>query len=198
MLNNKDWSEDARKQILAGLLEYASQADKEGPYRIGRLLGDIYSRGKLIDPDFKQAFDWYETAANLGNSKAMYRLGLLLLTGTLGKIETDAAIKLFESAAQKGHQKAIKELAKLGKLSDLKTEIKNEDNLVTDKPDNIDSLIHKRADFYYMLGQQYKEGYQLLNQIAEKFPYLKQQKFFHHSSDTLNVKFVLEMKSLVV
>jgi uncharacterized protein len=154
MLKHPHWNEDERKYILAGLHEYENQAEKKSPYMIGRLLGDVYSKGKLVDRNVKQAFDWYETAANLGNTKAMHRLGLLLLTGELGTVETDTAIKWFELAAQKGNQKAIRELTKLGKSKDPKLELENKDNLITETSDN---EIDVKAKSYYMLGQQYRD-----------------------------------------
>ena len=113
-------------------------------------------------------------SANLGNSKAMYHLGLLCQAGALGKVDLTAAVNWFVLSAKKGHAKAIQDLEKLSSSSELSDELKliierhfeepetgtdvNSDDSAPKPKQSAQPLTHDNPLFRYGLGKQYKEG----------------------------------------
>jgi hypothetical protein len=47
-----------------------------------RILGDMYAKGKGVDPDMAAAVKWYKAAAEQGESASQYELGALYRDGT--------------------------------------------------------------------------------------------------------------------
>lgn len=174
MINSDQYTNDEKQQILAGIIEAANQAKKETPFRLGRILGDIYRIGKLIKSDFKESAKWYEISANLNNSIAMYHLGLLHLSGELGKVDYDNATTWLELSASNENKNAIEELAKLFNSSSLSNELKskikpwfekhqqNQTNKENEKSINQNSTPnippHKKTGFMYEQGKNYRDG----------------------------------------
>ncbi len=105
MLAFKGWSLEEKQQIVAGVLQ--NQNPQEKPYRVGRILGDIYSQGILTQVDNQKAVFWYERAAALDNGIAMCRLAKFYQTGRAGEINLTKAIELYNLSAQQGNQEAI-------------------------------------------------------------------------------------------
>lgn len=151
LLRGKDRNDREKGQILAGLQDCAQHTAENKPCKIGRILGDVYAQGQLTPRDIQQAAHWYEKAAELENSQAMYRLGVLHQTGELGVIDVEVASQWFEQAAQHNHPLALKELVKLGKAPE---------NTLTSanaaKPNQ--DTARKLLDRLYQLGMHYKLG----------------------------------------
>jgi len=64
----------------------------------------MYLSGRGVAKDLKKAAQLFEKAANQGNSKAQYNLGLMYLKGSSGVPENreEKAIQLFVRAARQG------------------------------------------------------------------------------------------------
>lgn len=112
LLHRKDWSVAEGEQIVQTMLKLAGEAEEEGPYRIGRILGDIFSKGNLLPSDFKKAFFWYEKSAGFENSTAMFRLGELCEAGALGT-DLSKAVEWYNLSAKMGNKKATIQLCLL-------------------------------------------------------------------------------------
>ncbi len=108
-----------KQQIIQGVIDAALQINQEKPYRIGRILGDLYSKGDFIEANYKEAYYWYEKSALLENSIAMFRIGNLYQTGAFGGSNLSMAIDWYNKSAERGNQESIKFLITLKDLSDL-------------------------------------------------------------------------------
>jgi TPR repeat protein len=124
LIISKEWGENEKKLILKGILEAAAICEKKEPYRIGRILGDLYSKNQFISSDFSEAIKWYEQAANLGNSLAMYQLGLLYQTTAVGEINIKESVKWLLLSAKEDNNKARQELEKLSQSDSTPADIK--------------------------------------------------------------------------
>jgi uncharacterized protein len=124
LITSKEWGENEKQLILKGILEAAAICEKKEPYRIGRILGDLYSKNQFIPSDFGEAIKWYEQAANLGNSLAMYQLGLLYQTTVVGEINIKESVKWLLLSAKEDNKKARQELEKLSQLDSTPADIK--------------------------------------------------------------------------
>jgi len=125
MMLNKGWMMQERQEIILAMLSHADQSKEDKPYRIGRILGDIYSQGCLIEPDYIKAAFWYEKAGACENSIALLRLGVLHKLGVFGKKDLVTAIEYFIRSANLGNILAQQRLVKLSNLIgtlDLKSE----------------------------------------------------------------------------
>lgn len=113
LLNNMNWSAEDKLQIMQTLLDIAKKSKRQKPFRIGRILGDIYRKGKLTTVDYKKAFLWYGIAAEQGNSTAMYYLGKLYQENKLDVKDLSKAIDYYITSAQQKNEKAIDALTRL-------------------------------------------------------------------------------------
>lgn len=93
----------------------AVKTERQDWFREGRLLGDLYSNEKRAFFDLVKAKYWYEEAANLNNSIAQYRLGVMYCDGKLGKVDLAEAIVYFDKAAKNGCVEAIARLVNFAK-----------------------------------------------------------------------------------
>jgi len=70
-------------------------------------MGLLYHNGFIGDaPDYKQAVQWWEKAAQQGDPAAQYNLGVLLFNGTGTPVDYKAAFKWFIQAAKQGRHDA--------------------------------------------------------------------------------------------
>jgi TPR repeat protein len=127
ILNFKDFTAEEKQEIIQGILHYKDNEEK--PYRVGRILGDIYSQGILIEPNYQEALFWYEKAAKFGNSMAMCRIGEFYEAGVLGNINLPEAMKWYDLSATKGNKKAKECLIKINSLAELDIDAK----IITEK-----------------------------------------------------------------
>lgn len=65
-------------------------------------LADLYMAGDGVPLDIPKAYDLYLSAAQNGVTKAFTMLGLIIEDGAIPNAEPDAALKLFEAAANAG------------------------------------------------------------------------------------------------
>jgi localization factor PodJL len=89
------------------------QAAADGDARAQFEIGAIYSEGKVVPQDFKQASVWYERAAEQGFAPAEYRLGNLYETGKGVAKDFEQAHLWYERAADAGNRMAMHNLAAL-------------------------------------------------------------------------------------
>ena len=89
------------------------QAAADGDARSQFEIGAIYSEGKVVPQDFKQASAWYERAAEQGFAPAEYRLGNLYETGKGETKDYEQAHLWYERAANAGNRMAMHNLAAL-------------------------------------------------------------------------------------
>jgi len=119
LLKRKDWPMEESNQIVLMLLKLAEESKEINPFRIGRILGDVFSQGNLVKPDFEKAIFWYEKSAKLQNSLAMFRLGKLYHTGVLGDVNLVKAIAWYDLSAKRKNKDAILQLGSLKDSTDL-------------------------------------------------------------------------------
>jgi hypothetical protein len=66
-----------------------------------------------VEQDKAEAVKWYRMAAEKGEAKAMFNLGLSYEYGDGVKQDHAEAVKWYRKAAEKGNQKAIRALERL-------------------------------------------------------------------------------------
>ncbi|HTZ68653.1 MAG TPA: tetratricopeptide repeat protein [Roseiarcus sp.] len=72
------------------------------------LIGEIYHDGAAVVADDREASRWYRLASNLGDPRAAYELGVLLLQGAKSVPKDPVAARaLFERAAAKDNSSAL-------------------------------------------------------------------------------------------
>jgi TPR repeat protein len=59
----------------------------------------IFEEGQVVKEDNKQAFAWYKKAADLGNTEALYHLGIMYMNGRGVEKSHEQALESFEKAA---------------------------------------------------------------------------------------------------
>lgn len=127
LLNFKDFTIEEKQEVIQAILHYKDKEEK--PYRVGRILGDIYSQGVLIEPNYSEALFWYEKAAKHDNFKAMYRIGKSCEAGVLGDINLSKAVEWYDLSAAGGNKKAIECLIRLNSSTALDSSSK----IITEK-----------------------------------------------------------------
>jgi len=76
-------------------------------------LGYLYELGQGVAQDFGKAYEWYQKAANAGNTHAMLRLGDLYGHGKGGAQDYGKAREWYQKAANAGDTDAKKALENL-------------------------------------------------------------------------------------
>ena len=89
------------------------QAAADGDARAQFEIGAIYSEGRAIAQDYKQAVVWYERAAAQGFGPAQYRLGNLYENGKGVDKDLEQARLWYQRAAEAGNRMAMHNLAAL-------------------------------------------------------------------------------------
>jgi len=98
---------DLSSQEEAELLAKAKNGDNDAAYR-------LYEYYNFVRLDFEQSFFWIEKAAERGNAKAQYNLGVILLDRERPQYNPERARYWFSKAAEQGNSLAKKELKKPG------------------------------------------------------------------------------------
>ncbi len=89
---------DSAEDYRAG----AERGDADAQFGLGR----CYEEGRGVDPDFAQAFAWYEKAANQRHAGAQHMMGNCYAYGMHVSPDYRQAIAWFERAAEQGHANA--------------------------------------------------------------------------------------------
>lgn len=118
LLNLDGINADDGHTIVDALQEIAKISTVRYPYRIGRVLGDIFYEGKLISQDVDAAIYWHKQAAEVGNTRAMVSLAQLLMANN----QYEESVSWLLAAAEYQEQKAIQQLRLLMPIS---TKLKN-------------------------------------------------------------------------
>ncbi|MCP4934016.1 MAG: hypothetical protein GY927_07370 [bacterium] len=79
-------------------------------------LAVIYATGKGVEKDMGEAINWYRKGANGGYVDSIFDLGLLYANGVGVTRDYVEAKRLWETAADKGHKLAAKNLEKLNQV----------------------------------------------------------------------------------
>ncbi|HSC42988.1 MAG TPA: SEL1-like repeat protein, partial [Candidatus Binatia bacterium] len=74
-------------------------------------LAELYTRGKGIAPDLREAGNWYQRAAELGDVESQFIIGRLYATGAGVPTNMREAAKWFLRAAEQGHATAAHNIA---------------------------------------------------------------------------------------
>lgn len=92
------------KPVLSAVKKSADQ----GNISAMMSLGIMFRHGYGVVPSKKKAIEWYEKAANLGDSKAMYELSFIVGVGDIDfEPDEDKAIEWCEKAADQGNSSAM-------------------------------------------------------------------------------------------
>ena len=75
----------------------------------------MFRNGKGVEVDYLSAIYWYKKAANQGDSRAQYALGIMYMYSRGVEHDIEEATKWFHLAAEQGHMNAQKELERLRK-----------------------------------------------------------------------------------
>jgi hypothetical protein len=94
----RPWCEAAAKEKLSG-----------GYY----CLGYLYQHGSGVDPNLKEALQWYEQGARAGNVVSMQALARMYENGEGTKPDRAQALVWFFSAAQRGNKDALAEAKRI-------------------------------------------------------------------------------------
>jgi len=84
------------------LLPLAVSGNAEAQYDVGEML----ERGRGVNKDTAQAFQWYLKSAEQGNPKAAYRAGLAYLKGNGVDKNEESALKWLQMSADRGYERA--------------------------------------------------------------------------------------------
>ncbi|GAD91618.1 chitin synthase activator (Chs3), putative [Paecilomyces variotii No. 5] len=128
----------------------AKQGHAESAYRVAVCceLGQEEGGGTRRDP-FK-AVQWYKRAASLGNTPAMYKMGMILLKGLLGQQKTPReAISWLKRAAERADEENPHALHELGLLY----ESAGGNDVVIRDEEYSRQLFHQAADLGYKFSQ---------------------------------------------
>lgn len=102
------------RRALKYFLKSARRRHPEAAFRVG----SAYHVGHGCEENHTTAFEWYQTAANLGNSEAQYALGKMYQLGVFpAPKDAEKAIELYTSSSNLKNHKATVSLA----LVNLKT-----------------------------------------------------------------------------
>ena len=78
---------------------------------------DVYEKGEGVKQDYKEAFEWFRKAAEQGNTKAQFNLGLMYYKGQGVKQDYTEAAKWYRKAAAQGYAAAQSNLVNMYKCS---------------------------------------------------------------------------------
>ncbi len=97
---------------LSEALDKLGKLAENGAVEAMHWLGVIYDTGEKLPADFAVAALWYEQAVDNGDyAPAQYRLAVLYEYGRGVVQDTEAAVELYEAAAEQGHVDAQRNLA---------------------------------------------------------------------------------------
>lgn len=91
--------------------KFELQAAELGDAKMQYKIGHSYYNGTGMDEDKKEAFKWFEKAADQGYEDALYYLGCMYLEGTVVGKDDKKAFNMFQKMAENGH---VESQCKLG------------------------------------------------------------------------------------
>ena len=114
---------DAKEQSYAGVAELnrgqIEQAVRiwiekanSGDAKANALLGDFYSEGKYVTPDYQRAISYLNVALAADNADAQFRMGWLFYNGLGVQQDVDKAFRFLQRASESGQIFAMEYLAK--------------------------------------------------------------------------------------
>jgi TPR repeat protein len=80
------------------------------------VLGDIFSNGELVKPDYEQAAKYYRMAADQGQRDGQFGLAVRYTLGQGTPVDQGEAMRLFKAAADQGHADAQYDLGVMYEL----------------------------------------------------------------------------------
>jgi len=80
------------------------------------ILGDIFSNGELVQPDYEQAAKYYRMAADQGQRDGEFGLAVRYTLGQGVPVDQGEAMRLFKAAADQGHADAQYDLGVMYEL----------------------------------------------------------------------------------
>ncbi|KAF2872987.1 hypothetical protein BDV95DRAFT_605569 [Massariosphaeria phaeospora] len=119
-----------------------------------------HEEGGGTKKDYIKAVQWYKRAAALGDTPALYKMGMILLKGLLGQQKNlGEAINMLKRAAERADEQNPHALHELGLIYEAQT---GNEKLIRDEPYAF-SLFNQAADLGYKfsqfrLGQAYEYG----------------------------------------
>jgi TPR repeat protein len=82
------------------------------------ILGDIFSNGELMKPDYQQAANYYKMAADQGQRDGEFGLAVRYVTGQGMPLDRAEAQRWFKAAAEQGHADAQYDLGTMYEVGD--------------------------------------------------------------------------------
>jgi len=104
-----------RSDYAVALTEFLAAA-QQGDATAHRNLGVMYALGRGVEPDDRQAVDWFRRAAEQGLADAQRNLGLMYESGRGVEQNAEQAVYWFRLAAEQGHAPAQFNLARMFRL----------------------------------------------------------------------------------
>ncbi len=98
---------------IAGGIAYLKKAAYAGQPDALYQLGEIYSKGELVQKEYKYAFGYYLMGALKGDKKSQYKLSLMYLTGLGIPQDYENGLKWLSRSANQGYVVAQQELASI-------------------------------------------------------------------------------------
>ncbi|MEM0911298.1 MAG: tetratricopeptide repeat protein [Pseudomonadota bacterium] len=92
----------SHKTLFEDTVVSAKQGDVFAQVNLGRM----YSEGKVVKQNDKEAVRWYKEAAEQGNAKAQYLLGYMHRVGLGVPQDFEEAVKWYQKSAQNGDKYA--------------------------------------------------------------------------------------------
>ena len=108
-----EWQQGQPVQSAFSEFERIREQAESGDAEAQNTLGYLYSQGKDIPKDDRQAALWYHKAATQGNAAAQFNLGVLYEQGRGVGQNTEQALQWYGRAAAQGHTAAAARLAEL-------------------------------------------------------------------------------------
>lgn len=102
--NNCEDSFKAKHDTI-DLVKITAKAEA-GDVKFQRMLGILYYKGEFVTKNIKQSFEWFQRAANAGDSASKYELSLMHRLGDIGKINKQSAAMYAEQAFSEGYKEA--------------------------------------------------------------------------------------------
>lgn len=82
------------------------------------ILGDLYSSGELVQPDYQQAANYYKLAADQGQRDGEFGLAVRYISGQGMEKDPAQALRWFKAAADQGHADAQYDLGTMYELGE--------------------------------------------------------------------------------
>jgi TPR repeat protein len=98
-------SDGSRPDVPTAITRYKRAAEL-GNATAQAILGDVYSKGELVNVDYEQALRWYKMAADQGQRDGEFGLAVRYFLGQGVPTDQSEAFRWFRAAADQGHADA--------------------------------------------------------------------------------------------